>query len=41
MHHFVTYRYRKDLEAYLQANFGFSYVDLCGTMTNTTCSLSI
>jgi len=30
MHHFVTYRYRKDLEAYLQANFGFSYMDLCG-----------
>jgi len=30
LHHFVTYRYRKDLEAYLHANFGFSYMDLCG-----------
>jgi hypothetical protein len=30
LHHFVTYRYRKDLEAYLQVNFGFSYQDLCG-----------
>ncbi len=30
LHHFVTYSFRKDLEAYLQTNFGFSYVDLCG-----------
>ncbi|MBK7552189.1 MAG: hypothetical protein IPI61_11185 [Syntrophaceae bacterium] len=28
LHHFVTYRYRKDLEEYLQVNFGFSYMDL-------------
>ena len=30
LHHFVTYPFRKDLEAYLQVNFGFSYQDLCG-----------
>jgi hypothetical protein len=30
LHHFVTYPFRKDLEAYLQFNFGFSYQDLCG-----------
>ena len=30
LHHFVTYPFRKDLEAYLQVNFGFNYQDLCG-----------
>jgi hypothetical protein len=30
LHHFVTYPFRTDLEAYLLTNFGFRYADLSG-----------
>ena len=30
VYHFVTYPFREDVEAYLHANFGFRYMDLCG-----------
>lgn len=29
-HHFVTYPWRKELEAYLADSFGLTYADLCG-----------